>query len=636
MKRISIFLVIGIVVVSGIASALPANHNASIIDRQTAVFSQPVFSSTNGATSVQVSGTNAWVNDPGCPLIPASQFHFLLPFEATIQSVSVVYGQSTELPLSQPLVLAQAPVPLGTKAVAQDVTPVALSACYPDAPYLVASGAGLNGQSEATFLTVTCYPCRYYPDRQVFSVSSQVTVTVTYVPPLSPKQFGDEKDLLIIAPEKFASALQPLVTHKETMGVRTVLKTVEDILATYTGRDAPEKIKYAIKDLRETLGIRYVLLVGGMKTIIFGTPRDDANQGTADWYLPARYTNLYEGGGEYVDPGYLSDLYYADLYNQNGSFSSWDSNGNGIFAEWHGTSKDILDLYPDVYVGRLACENLQEVKTVVDKIDTYESTPSSAKSWFSTMVVIGSDTFNDTTSTNIYEGEAETTKSLSYMTNFTGVKIWGSNKDTGGLIPVPLDIVKTISKGAGFVAFSGHGSPERWNTYWPEAFNEKRARGLWYYNLPFLHNGEKLPVVVIGGCHNSEYNVTATGFLHGAPWVYSPVPECFSWLFVRNPRGGAIATFGNTGLGYGAVGNVSDLDGDGINDPDCCEALGGYLEGQFFKAYGVEGVHVLGEAWGAAITQYLNTYPGMHDIYDCKTVQEWAMLGDPSLMIGGY
>ena len=429
-------------------------------------------------------------------------------------------------------------------------------------------------------------------------------------------------DLLIITPKQYVRELRPLVVHKDSVGVKTKLVTLQQVYQQtfWQGRDNPEKIKYFIKDAIEAWGITYVMLVG------------DYTQ------MPIRYVYNADNNTFWTEPRFISELYYADIYDSNGSFSSWDTNNNGRFGEWFGaTAADPnIDLYPDVYVGRLACENLQEVKTVVDKIDTYESTPSSAKSWFSTMVVIGSDTFNDTTSTNIYEGEAETTKSLSYMTNFTGVKIWGSNKDTGGLIPVPLDIVKTISKGAGFVAFSGHGSPERWNTYWPEAFNEKRARGLWYYNLPFLHNGEKLPVVVIGGCHNSEYNVTATGFLHGAPWVYSPVPECFSWLFVRNPRGGAIATFGNTGLGYGAVGNVSDLDGDGINDPDCCEALGGYLEGQFFKAYGVEGVHVLGEAWGAAITQYLNTYPGMHDIYDCKTVQEWAMLGDPSLMIGGY
>lgn len=154
--------------------------------------------------------------------------------------------------------------------------------------------------------------------------------------------------------------------------------------------------------------------------------------------------------------------------------------------------------------------------------------------------------------------------------------------------------------------------------------------------MPLFYNRNKLPICVVGGCHNSQFNVTATTFLLDALWVYGPVPECFSWLLTKKIGGGAIATMGNTGLGYGKVGNSGDLDGDGIDDPDCVEGLGGYLETQFFKAYGVDGYDILGETWGQAITQYLTTYPGMAYKMDCKTVQQWPLLGDPSLKIGGY
>jgi len=141
----------------------------------------------------------------------------------------------------------------------------------------------------------------------------------------------------------------------------------------------------------------------------------------------------------------------------------------------------------------------------------------------------------------------------------------------------------------------------------------------------------------VGGCHNSQFNVTATSFLFDdALWVYGPAPECFSWLLTKKIGGGTIATIGNTGLGYGRVGDSGDLDGDGIDDPDCVEALGGYLETQFFKAYGIDRINVLGETWGQAIINFLNVYPGMDDKIDCKTVEQWALLGDPSLHIGGY
>ena len=113
-------------------------------------------------------------------------------------------------------------------------------------------------------------------------------------------------------------------------------------------------------------------------------------------------------------------------------------------------------------------------------------------------------------------------------------------------------------------------------------------------------------------------------------------PWCFCWFLTRVSSGGSISTIGNTGIGYGKTGDYGDLDGDGIDDPDCVEAFGGYIETLFFKAYGEENIQILGEAWGHAIKEYLNVYPGMSRQTDCKTVQQWALFGDPSLKIGGY
>jgi hypothetical protein len=63
----------------------------------------------------------------------------------------------------------------------------------------------------------------------------------------------------------------------------------------------------------------------------------------------------------------------------------------------------------------------------------------------------------------------------------------------------------------------------------------------------------------------------------------------------------------------------------------------------FFKKYGREDIHVLGEIWGEAISDYLDKFPidwsqrAFNDTaLDAKSVQEWVLFGDPSLMIGGY
>jgi hypothetical protein len=156
--------------------------------------------------------------------------------------------------------------------------------------------------------------------------------------------------------------------------------------------------------------------------------------------------------------------------------------------------------------------------------------------------------------------------------------------------------------------------------------------------MPFLSNGGKLPVCIVGGCHNSLINITLMSSIKKETFTFvygSPCPECWSEWLTRKIGGGTIATMGNTGFGYGTIGNVGDIDGDGINDPDCVEALGGYQERVFYKAYD-EGKTILGETWAGAQTYYQDTFPGMADQTDAKTLQQWLLIGDPSLKIGGY
>jgi hypothetical protein len=444
-------------------------------------------------------------------------------------------------------------------------------------------------------------------------------------------QSKSTSDMVIIAPSIFSSTLQKLIDHKNTHGINTTLKTTEDIYKEYTGVDKPEQIKYFIKDALETWHIKYVLLVGGMKSYLFGTAQDDANQGSKSWYVPVRYSNLNDG----YEPGYITDLYYADIYDKNGNFSSWDSNHNGIFGEW-GTKKDFIDLYPDVYVGRLACTNKIEVKIMVDKIIQYESTPADP-SWFKKMVVVGGEMFDDV-GTNYLEGEIACDKALSYMPEFNPVKIYASNRESGGLVPDTKDIVSTVRDGCGFLYFAGFGNPSEWNTHWPGDFNINNwTGGIKLINFPKLNNKEKLPICIAGGNSLSQFNVTILGTLQDPVGMHTfgPCAQCWSWRLTRKIGGGSIATIGDTGASYGTLGETGDINGDGVNEPDCVERFSGYMTTQFFKIYN-ESHAPLGEVFGEAITRYLDTFPGMNDQTDCKTVETWTLLGDPSLRIGGY
>ena len=429
-------------------------------------------------------------------------------------------------------------------------------------------------------------------------------------------------DLLIITPKEYAKNLQPLVCHKNHMGIKTKLTTLNEVhKQTYwQGRDCAEKIKYYIKNAYDNWGIQYVMLVGSFNKI------------------PIRYVYNDEPWPGYPEPYYISDLYYADLYNNESVFQSWDEDFDGIYGEWivnETNARDkYIDLYPDVYVGRLACRNTFEVKIMVNKIITYE-TKTYDSEWFNDFVVVAGDTYTQGEypfDTSGYEGEENTLKAIENMSSFNPIKLWISNGNFTG----PKDVINAINKGCGFMFFDGHASPTSWGTH---PYNSHEFQyGLSNSDMWKLWNFYKLPIVVAGACHNAQFDITPLNliknfresFFHNT-WAL----ECWAWKLTSKPFGGSIATIANTGLGMSK------------EDKKSMEGAGDFMDLQFFYVYGNNESDILGECWGKAISRYIDAYPIDWDIpdsseyvydekYDLKTVQQWALLGDPSLKIGGY
>jgi len=431
--------------------------------------------------------------------------------------------------------------------------------------------------------------------------------------------FPDEYDMVIIAPESFSSSIKPLVAHKNSIGIETLLKSCESIYASYSGRDEAEQIKYFIKDAIESYGIDYVLLFGGRKGGIM----------EEKWHVPVRYSHVNDG----AEGSFISDLYFADIYDASGEFTDWDPDENGIIAQWSGFRKDELGLIPDVYIGRLPCGTKKDVSIMVEKIITYET--SSKDSWFYDMVVVGGDSAHITG--DIYnEGEEENKQALLYMKNFSGTHCWTSD----GTFTEKQDVMDAIAPGCGFLFFDGHASPARWSTH-PPKDDSVWIEGPDVFDMPDLENGQKLPVCVIGGCHIAQFNVSLLniikgiidygikGYFFGPPFKFyymEWVPKCWSWQMASMKEGGSIATLGFTGLDWFAIG---DGDEDGI--PDCTQFYSGFMNTNFFKNYGVNNIQIIGQTHGQTVIDYINTYPPMDYELDCKTVEEWVLLGDPSL-----
>jgi hypothetical protein len=421
--------------------------------------------------------------------------------------------------------------------------------------------------------------------------------------------------LLILAPAHFADELEPLVVHKENMGIPTNLVTLEEIYQEMKqGRDKAEQIKYFIKTAIEEQSIQNVLLVGGKKGQL------------PVWYLPVRYVHMDNNW----EPHYISDLYYADIYDQHGGFSSWDADGDGVYGEWrrgdYPEDPDI-NLNPDIAVGRLPCRNQLEVKIMVDKIIDYELN-TFGQAWFTKMVVIAGDTYPEHHNPNWtgYEGELYGDEALNYMDDFTPIQLYTSDKTFTG----PSDVITTVNQGCGFLYFVGHGNPMTWGNHPPD--DDDFITGLSVYHMPQLKNKGEYPVCVVSGCHNCQFDVSIFNFFDKIKRYWGEfTPECWGWWITRNLGGGSIATIGCTALGH----TKEDKDSfqGGINE----------LEVEFFRQYGENNIETLGDVWLAALTWYLDTYPADWDTQavsdswvDVQVVQTWILFGDPTLRIGGY
>jgi len=171
-----------------------------------------------------------------------------------------------------------------------------------------------------------------------------------------------------------------------------------------------------------------------------------------------------------------------------------------------------------------------------------------------------------------------------------------------------------------------------WATH-PPNDDSNWTNGLSLRDMGKLTNTNMYPICVVGGCHNSEFDVALINLLKDpkARYYGTFAPECWSWKLTRIKGGGSIATIGNTGLGMSK------------EDKNSMQGAGDFMDYQLFYEYGVNGTRFLGDAWGHSITNYLNAYPinwltpsAKDYAIDAKTVQEWMLFGDPSLKIGGY
>ncbi len=154
-------------------------------------------------------------------------------------------------------------------------------------------------------------------------------------------------DYLIITPEEFVSEFDGLVNHYTIRGLKTVVKSKEEILTEASGQDAQEKIRNYIIQEYTTNSISYVMLGGDVEHIPY-----------RGFYCAVQSSSVYE------DSNIPSDLYYSALDG------NWNTDGDN---KWGEIDED--DLLPEIAVARFSFSNTSELASMLNKTITYQSNP---------------------------------------------------------------------------------------------------------------------------------------------------------------------------------------------------------------------------------------------------------------------
>lgn len=330
-------------------------------------------------------------------------------------------------------------------------------------------------------VVVTVNPFQYNPVQRLLRVYTQMTVEVTaaglgkinvlqrdvrkrklsrafhtiysahfinYTPDERQAALDEEGELLIIVHDAWNSNVQPLKTHKDSIGINTTIQNVSTIPG---GGNLDTAIKAYIQGIYDdsTRDLAFVSLVGDLAHV--------------DSFTAVTYVN-----GE-------SDPKYSKLAGS--------------------------DDYPDIIVGRLSAETAADVDTQVARIIEYETMPTRSQSWFWQGTGIASDDGSGNGDDSEWDWEHMRNIRTDMLTyGYTQVdELYEGSQGGGDAAGNPTDtmVLTSVNAGRGIMNYCGHGDVISWGT---TGFNNADVNA--------LINDNMLPFIFDVACLNGNFGET--------------------------------------------------------------------------------------------------------------------------------
>lgn len=323
-----------------------------------------------------------------------------------------------------------------------------------------------------------------------------------FTPSYLPSMEGSEVSYVIVTNEAMAPIYETLADWKTRKGIPTVVRTVEWIQQNYwSGADLAESVRHFIQEAYAKWGVEWVLLAGDTDII------------------PARYAYVTFYEGAFIP----TDMYYACLDG------TWNADGDSLWGEaYHHTLDpgDEVDLYAEVYLGRMPTSTLTEAEIMVNKTISYTTpvdTVSKRKVCMLSEVIFpddyepGDDIILDgaeiaqSVYTSYLEGDPDITTARLYQT---------CALYPGTICLTVATSLDSLDAGQNHVLHTGHGFK----------YNMSVGDGsILNFDAMNLTNGDALFSMYLMNCTNAAYDV-----------------DCLAEAFLLNPNGGAFAVTGSS------------------------------------------------------------------------------------------
>lgn len=417
----------------------------------------------------------------GAPALPYRILRFIVPNEPASFSIHINTSANEIVHLSAPLLSIQKAVSTSTDWVKSDfvASSIVSSKAYPEEIVQIMDEGYLDGDKR--ILTVKVAPAQYVASTNQLLFHSSIDFTINYntvlsrgeakrLSPITPMRVVEETDIInrldfvenksdisnfvssrqqmrtaattmklpsyeyvVITADSLAPYFKRLIDWKCQKGLNAGIVTIQDILndASIT-KDEVSNLSDDAGKLRQYLklafqnGTKYVFLGGG-RTI-----------------LPIRYGSGYNNSASSQIP---TDLYFSDL---NGN---WNKDGDKYLGEQY---EDVVDYYPELYVGRLLCKNGVEINNYIDKLFIYEQNPGKGDfTYLKKAFYTQADQMQENGQGNMI---ADAFKYV--FSDITMLAEIPDQKHTNPTFPTGKDVIDAMNnKYHGFLSWFGHGGP---------------------------------------------------------------------------------------------------------------------------------------------------------------------------------